>query len=139
MHSTTDNVELVRRWFQRFGQLTTADFEEMIDPDIVNHPVPEAMKRGRASFERVIRYVISAGPDQTYTINELMSDEDRVMVRVTWQGTFTGEYLGVAGNGKPFSCTQYHTFRIHNGKLAEHWAARDDLSFFRQVGLPPPH
>lgn len=138
MQAAPQNADLVRRWFQRFGELTPSDFDEMVDPAIVNHPVPEDMRHGRGAFERVIRYVIAAAPDQRYSIDELMSDGDRVMARVTWQGTFTGEYLGVRGNGRPFACTQYHTFRIQDGKLAEHWAARDDLGFFRQVGLSPP-
>jgi predicted ester cyclase len=138
MNTVSQNVEFVRRWFQRFGQLTPTDFEEMIDPSIVNHPVPENQRHGRESFERVIRYVIAAAPDQLYAVHEVMADGDLVVARVTWQGTFTGEYLGVRGNGHRFACTQYHTFRIQQGKFAEHWAARDDLGFFRQVGLAPP-
>jgi predicted SnoaL-like aldol condensation-catalyzing enzyme len=30
------------------------------------------------------------------------------------------------------SCS-HHTFRLVNGKVAEHWANRDDLGFLRQV------
>jgi predicted ester cyclase len=29
--------------------------------------------------------------------------------------------------------TQHHSFRLVNGKIAEHWANRDDLGFLRQV------
>jgi SnoaL-like polyketide cyclase len=31
-----------------------------------------------------------------------------------------------------------HIFRIANGKLAEHWAVRDDLGVLRQMDSPEP-
>jgi hypothetical protein len=30
-----------------------------------------------------------------------------------------------------------HWFRAANGKVAEHWAVRDDLGMLRQLGLTP--
>jgi hypothetical protein len=29
--------------------------------------------------------------------------------------------------------THHHSFRLVSGKIAEHWANRDDLGFLRQV------
>lgn len=34
---------------------------------MVNHLAPEDQKHGRDAFERVIRYVIAAAPEQSYT------------------------------------------------------------------------
>jgi predicted SnoaL-like aldol condensation-catalyzing enzyme len=33
---------------------------------------------------------------------------------------------------------QSHWFRVVDGKLAEHWAVRDDLGMLRQLGVVPP-
>ena len=45
--------------------------------------------------------------------------------------------------GKRFAARQSHWFRIADGKLAEHWATREDLVAMLQLGVlqppgPPP-
>lgn len=40
--------------------------------------------------------------------------------------------------GKPFAITQSHWFRMEDGKIAEHWANRDDLGMAKQLGWVPP-
>jgi hypothetical protein len=41
-------------------------------------------------------------------------------------------------SGKRFDYEQSHWFRISDGKLAEHWATRDDLSAMLQLGIVTP-
>ena len=36
---------------------------------------------------------------------------------------------------KRFEIDSIHIYRIENGKLAEHWAKRDDLGMAAQLGL----
>lgn len=132
------HAALVRQWFDELPTLDHEGFARFLTADVVNHPAPPPLRAGRDAFERVLRYVRAAAPDQTYTVEEIVSEGDRVVARVRWAGTFTGEYLGVQGNGGAFDAPQYHTFRIHDGQIAEHWAARDDLAVFRQAGVTPP-
>ncbi len=41
--------------------------------------------------------------------------------------------------GKPYSVRHIHAFRIADGKIVEHWAARDDLTLLEELGgLTPP-
>ena len=40
--------------------------------------------------------------------------------------------------GKWFSARQSHWFRVADGKLAEHWATREDLVAMLQLGLVRP-
>lgn len=86
----------------------------------------------------MIPYVLSSAPDQRYEVDSLVIEGPLAAAMVTWRGTFTGEYLGVKGNGQRFSVAQSHLFRVEGGRLAEHWAVRDDLSVFRQTGVAPP-
>ncbi|MGF1554132.1 MAG: ester cyclase [Paracoccaceae bacterium] len=129
---------VVREWFAAFPDLDDAIFERLVHPDIVNHPAPPGLREGRGNFERVIRYVLAAAPDQTYACDALVAEGAVVVARTRWAGRFTGEYLGVRGNGGRFEVGQYHAFRLDGGRLAEHWAVRDDLEVFRQTGVAPP-
>ena len=138
MSKTETNKERVRLWFAAFPDLTDAVYAEIVHPDIVNHPAPPPLRRGIANFRRVMAYVLAAAPDQTYRIEAMVAEGDLVVARTRWSGAFTGAYLGVKGNGRPFDVGQYHSFRLDDGLLAEHWAVRDDLEVFRQTGVAPP-
>jgi hypothetical protein len=53
------------------------------------------------------------------------------------RATFTGECLGIQPNGKVVEITGISIHRIANGKLVEHWANFDSLSFMQQLGVVP--
>jgi hypothetical protein len=40
--------------------------------------------------------------------------------------------------GREFAVTQTHWFRMKDGKIAEHWANRDDRTMGEQLGWNPP-
>jgi hypothetical protein len=44
----------------------------------------------------------------------------------------------VPPTGREFAAGQSHWFRIENGRLAEHWAVRDDLTAMLQLGVIKP-
>ncbi len=40
--------------------------------------------------------------------------------------------------GRTFTVTQSHWLRMRDGRVAEHWANRDDLGMGQQLGWNPP-
>ena len=44
----------------------------------------------------------------------------------------------VPPTGKRFVARQSHWFRVEGGRLAEHWAIRDDLVAMLQLGVVQP-
>ncbi len=132
------NEALVRRWFAGLA-LGPADFDGLFDalvhPDIVNHPAPPQLRRGAAHFRRIIAAVrAAAGATGGYDVVQMVAEGDLVAALTVWRGTHAAPWLGVSATGRPFATPQAHTFRIAGGRLAEHWAVRDDLSFLQQVG-----
>jgi len=45
---------------------------------------------------------------------------------------------GVSSMGREFVAAQSHWSRVEGGKLAEHWAVRDDLTAMLQLGSSCP-
>ncbi len=43
--------------------------------------------------------------------------------------------LGIPPTGERFAAQQSHWIRAADGKIAEHWAVRDDLVMMRQLGV----
>jgi SnoaL-like polyketide cyclase len=62
-----------------------------------------------------------------WTVEAAVAEGDLVAARVLSEGTNLGPLNGVMPpTGKRFSAYQSYWYRIENGKLAEHWAVRDD-------------
>ena len=74
------------------------------------------------------------------TIEAIVAEGDMVAVRVFSEGTNLGPLNGMLPpTGKRFAARQSHWFRVQDGKLAEHWATREDLPAMLQLGvLQPP-
>ena len=72
-------------------------------------------------------------PDLHRTIDDLVAEGDKVVVRQTIRGTHRGEYLGVPPTGKPVTFTAVAIFRLADGRIVESWILRDDLSILQQL------
>lgn len=55
----------------------------------------------------------------------------------TMVGTHGGELMGIAPTGKRVAARQSRWFRVADGRVAEHWAVRDDLGMLRPLGVTP--
>ena len=49
-----------------------------------------------------------------------------------------GMLVGVNPTGRTFEVQHIHMYRVLGGKIAEHFANRDDVGMMRQLGLLPP-
>ena len=99
----------------------------------------------RAGMKAVFETLYSVFPDFHYQIEESTAEGDRVVCKVTMTGThrgqptvreaFSGMLNDVAPTGKAVRVLQFHSFRIRDGKIAEHAAVRDDMGMVLQLGL----
>jgi predicted ester cyclase len=65
-----------------------------------------------------------------------VAEGDLVAVRVQAEGTNTGASVGAGpATGKRFRAQQSHWYRIEGGRVAEHWATRDDLRAMLDLGV----
>jgi steroid delta-isomerase-like uncharacterized protein len=143
MTATAAHVDLcVRAQTELFGAGRLELAGELIAPGCVDHGLqtgpPAAGRdpgRGPEAIRSVVRWLRGAFPDLAYDVEDVFGDSDRVALRCTTRGTHTGEFLGHAPTGRSFSVQQIHIFRIEDGRIAEHWACRDDVAMLRQLGL----
>jgi steroid delta-isomerase-like uncharacterized protein len=136
--SAEENKAVVRRLIEEGyneGNLDVVD--ELVAPDVFNHPAVPEHRHGIDGFKHVIVWVRDIGPDTHYHIDDIIAEGDKVAVRMTVSGTHTGPIGDIAPTGKRFSVDYVHWFRLADGKVAELWAVRDDLSRLQQLGLMP--
>ncbi len=71
------------------------------------------------------------------TIEDVIGDGDKVLVRLTTGGIHQGELMGIPPTGKDVTVEVMDLFRVADGKIAEQWVARDDLGMLQQLGVIP--
>jgi steroid delta-isomerase-like uncharacterized protein len=106
--------------------------------DCVNHSaVPEA--QGRAGFVRIMGKIRTAFPDINHSVDDVIVDGDRAVLRCTVTGTQTGPltflHLEMPPTGKSVRFEQIHIVRVADGKIVEHWLGSDSIAMFRQLGV----
>jgi steroid delta-isomerase-like uncharacterized protein len=102
---------------------------------------------GRDGLGRVLQDIFTTFPDWRMEIIEMVAAEDSVVVRCTVTGTHKGVgklpingamLIDVQPTGKHFEVQHIHWYKLKDGKIVDHYAARDDISMMRQLGLIPP-
>jgi predicted ester cyclase len=136
------NKELVRRHFEELWNgkdLAVAD--ELLAQDYLEHAVAPfgqaepGRVNGPAAMRQTTQWLLGQFPDLHMRIEAMVAEGDTVAVRVLSEGTNLGPLNGmVPPTGKRFAARQSHWFRVEGGRLAEHWATREDLVAMLQLG-----
>ena len=137
--STEQNKALVRQMVEEVfnrGNISLAD--KFLAPDFVEREeLPPGVPRGREGVKQLTTMFRSAFPDFKATIDDLIAEGDKVVIRQTWTGTHKGEFMGMPPTGKRMSIGVIDIIRIAEGKFVEHWGQMDNLSMMQQLGVIP--
>jgi steroid delta-isomerase-like uncharacterized protein len=135
--STEDNNAKVRRIIEEVwnrGKLAVVD--ELVAPNCVFHD-PHTTFRGPEGIKRYVMMYRMAFPDVHFTIDDLIAEGERVVIRWTVTGTHTGELQGIAPTGKSVTVTGMVISRFARGKVEEDWINFDALGLMQQLGVVP--
>jgi predicted ester cyclase len=100
--ATEENKAIVRRFLEgSFGGGKPALVDELLDPDFVRYDpyIMAGAVRGAQTVKENIVWFRNAFPDLTCTIEDQVTEGDKVVSRWTVRGTHQGEFFGVAGTG----------------------------------------
>jgi predicted ester cyclase len=131
--SDTTNIELARRILAAFDAGNERVVEEVIHPDHREHAGPRPVP-GRDGVRGSIAWAQEMFSDPDTRIDDLIASGDRVVARVRFRATCRGRIGGIDASGRRFETDHVHIWRVADGRLAEHWMIRDDLSMLRQIG-----
>ncbi len=92
---------------------------------------PESEKAANAWLTKVW------SPDWCMTVDEMIAEGDRVMVRWTFHGKQVGEYASLPPTHKEVTYSGINIFRVEHGKIAEVWDISDRLWLWQQLGVLP--
>ena len=141
--SIEEHKAVVRRYFEDAPHNPDV-CDEIFAPSFLFHTiqhasitaqVTESSPQSQKAANEWLQAVWSAGCQMT--IEEMIAEGDRVMVRWTFFGIHQGEFAGLPPTHKQVSYSGINIFRLADGKIAEIWDIFDRLWMWQQLGVLP--
>lgn len=123
------NIETVTAFIEAFWNESDMDCTDRFLSDDYQELAYES-KEGLKQFAGKI---LEAFPDKRYTVEEMIAQGEKVLVRMTVKGTHTGTFFGTAPTGNSIDVTLYRQYRVVDGKIAEHRGWIDMVTMWRQL------
>ena len=128
-------LRFVEEIFNR-GNMSVVD--ELFAPDFVEHEeLPAGIPNDREGVIQLTTMLRSAFPDFKATIDDIIAEGNKVVIRMTWRGTQKGEFMGVPPSGKSVAVGVIDIIRIADGQFVEHWGQMDSMGMMQQLGVIP--
>ena len=110
---------------------------EYISSDAVSHTMPPGFAAGFDGAKQLFTQIFQAFPDARWSVDEVICEGDKAVLRSTMRGTHKGEFMGIAATNKYVQVTGIDIMRFRDGIMVEHWGSQDDLGMLKQMGVIP--
>jgi steroid delta-isomerase-like uncharacterized protein len=111
--------------------------ETFLGPDFVSHNPFGMQIVGAREYGSAVTAFREAFPDLHTTLEDVLADGDRVVVRGTDRATHRGDFMGFPATGREITMTWIEIFRMENGKAAEGWVESDSSVLRNQLVSEP--
>lgn len=107
--------------------------DELVDEDFTGL----LEKKGADGFRQPLIPLINAFPDIAWRIEEMISEENHVNVRWTWQGTHSGQFQHLPPTNKKVVNEGVASYELADGKIIRAHVLTDRLGFLQQLEATP--
>ena len=130
-----DNKAFVRRWFEEVWNKGREEaIDEMFAADGLAHGLEgDEPIRGAAAFKPFFHKFRQAFPEINVTVEDAITEGDKVAARCSVRGTHRGDSLGFAATQQPVAFEGITIARVRDGKIVEAWNHFDFMKMFQQL------
>jgi steroid delta-isomerase-like uncharacterized protein len=123
-----------------YGALTTHDVDlvdQTLTPNWEDIPLAPGQAAGPEGVKPIFRMLISAFPDISAEITQVLAEVGRAATRVVVTGTHQGDLFGVPASGKfvRFALHEFHEF--DGDRIRRTYHMEDLFGLFMQIGAWP--
>jgi steroid delta-isomerase-like uncharacterized protein len=134
-----ENKIIVRRLYEEVWNKRKLEVvDEVISPSHALHdPNVSGSQMGPEGYRQQVTRFTTAFPDLRFAIEDIVSEEDKLVVCWTISGTHKGEFMGIAPTDKKVSVEGITINHIGHGKILDSHVSWDALGLLRQLGHAP--
>jgi len=134
MMTEEDNKAAVRRFFEDgWNNGDVVQIKAFLADEFVSHNSLNFTIQSSDDYCRGVVAYRTAFPDLITSVEDVIAEGDRVVVRGTDRGTHQGEFMGKAASRRFVTTTWIEIFRMESGKAVEGWVESDTKSLMDQL------
>ena len=135
--SAEENKAVVRRFFDELNRGNVSALDDLLDDQYTGRFTGVPVPMNRQSLKQFVDLSAGPFPDFSHQIEDLLAEDDKVVARVTYNGTHRREFMGLPATGKQVRFSGINIFWLKGGKVVEQWSQSDQLSMLQQMGAIP--
>lgn len=138
------NSDVIVKWYDEvWNKKNEAAIDELLAKDCVAHGLVDDTGNeivGPEKFKEFFRKFIGSFPDIRITVEDMISEGDKIAARATVRLSHTGENFQVAEkslapSGKVIEFSGMTMNVIRNGQIVQAWNNFDFLGLYSQLGV----
>ncbi len=130
------NKALISNFFEQWHSRNIENMSKLFAPNAkYNHPSRGATPFPFGEALEGIQGFWKIFPDLNVTIEDVIADEDKVVVRFIGRGTHQGDLGGIPATGMKTELSAIEIYHIVDGKIVEVWEISDRLGLMQQLGM----
>jgi steroid delta-isomerase-like uncharacterized protein len=136
--SSADHAATARRLYDSINVGDINGFGRHLADDVVEHEELPGLAPTKDGILAFFRMQLAAFPDLRMDVQDVIASGDKVVARVRYTGTNTGEIMGAPATGQRVDVQLIDIFRFGgDGLVREHWGVMDQLTMMQQLGMVP--
>jgi len=135
--STERGEVLIHRVLTLIDERRLDEAFDLYSADYIYHGPGGQELRGRESIRHLWELFLAGFPDLRSTVDDVITSDDRLVLRWTLRGTQAGEFLGVAPTNRQIILPIIEIFRVRDEQLVEAWDQYDRLHLLEQIQAAP--
>jgi steroid delta-isomerase-like uncharacterized protein len=128
------DMQRVVIWYDAFNRKDASLLEQILDPTWVDVPSAPGQPAGPQGAIRALEGLTTAFPDLKVSIEEVLQDGDKVVVRSNISGTQVRTFMGMAARDRKLSIQAVDIHQFRDGRIIRTWHTEDWLTGLRQLG-----
>jgi predicted ester cyclase len=134
--SKTDKATAIRYFDEVVGQHKLDKLEGIFAPTFLVHNLVDNNDETKTieMQRKFLGELLTGIPDLTYTVNDVTQQDDRIVLRLTANGTHTGDLWGFKATGNKLNnLSEIFFFRFEDGRIVELWVQLDMLNLLKAL------
>lgn len=133
------NKAVVRQIEEAWNAGRLDELDALFAPDFIARSSVPGMPPTLETAKMAHQMSLQSFPDRKTTVEDIIAEGDKVVVRVRMTGTNRGgvPWLGAPANGNKVDVQWISIYCLANGKVVEHEAQMDLLGLMQQLGVIP--
>lgn len=132
--STAEKEALIHQLLDLIDERKLDAAFQLYAEDYIYHGPGGQELRGRDGIRGLWDVYLTGFPDLSSTVEDMISQGDKLVLRWTIRGTHTGEFLGVPASNRKITLPITEIFRIADGQFVEAWDQYDRMTVMQQIG-----